>query len=377
MKKLLTIFLAFALLLGLTACGTNHETPSATAAPSKPTPTEPAPTEPVPTEPSLDDIFKAFPRALADLGYFRSPEELDAYRVFCWCQLDVEPVSTEDIWDGETSTQKIIKTYAVDALDGKTKQYFGRTWQYDTMTKTNEFDDAEYHYDAAAGTVVVTYRGASGGPSEGEPEYTGYTAIDDTHFEIFYREKYYDKTVDVTICAEYTDGKYLISSQDMYGNIFKNYPELVTVDEMYTLGFFDSVEELTALQVFRWGQAHIQPIASSSLSYTYRISDYHDFTTRYLGRMFDYAEAQRDNGSEKIVYDDDAQTITVTYAGGMGGMSFEVAYLDYRQIDDTHFIITYETNFDEYPTYDYSVKTVVMEVEKAEGDFVILSHKKA
>lgn len=381
MKKQLALLLVFTLLFGLTACGENRNTAQepTSAAPTHTSPTEPAPTEAPPTEPSREEIFKTFPGMFAQLGNFRSPEELDAYRILRWCMKNIKPTATDGMSDEETGAPKVIHRYAVAALDAQTRAYFGRTWTYSEIVKREETDDAQYHYDAGADAVVVTYPGAYGGPSEAGPEYTGYRAIDDTHFEIFYRKKYYEKTVDVTICAEYADGKYRITSQDMYGNIFKNYPKLVTVDEMNSLGFFDSVDALTASQAFRWGQAHIEPIASNqeTRSYTYRVSDYHDFTTRYLGRMFDYADAQKDNGSEKIVYDEGAQTITVTYAGGMGGMSFTATYLDYRQVDDTHFTITYETNFDEYPTYDYSLKTVVMEVEKAEGDFVILSHKKA
>ena len=156
-------------------------------------------------------------------------------------------------------------------------------------------------------------------------------------------------------------------------NIFKNYPAVITTDEMDSLGFFNSVNDLNVYKVFAWAIGHINPTSTSqdNLTRTYSVSSLNSFTNKYLGRTFDYSLAQKDNGSEKVVYDTTAQTVTITYAGGMGGMDFYANYIGYKQIDDTHFTITYETN------YDYRPKTAIIEIEKVNGNYIITAHKEA
>ena len=156
-------------------------------------------------------------------------------------------------------------------------------------------------------------------------------------------------------------------------NIFKNYPAIITTDEMDSLGFFNSVNDLNAYKVFVWAIGHINPTNTSqdNLTRTYSVSSLNSFTNKYLGRTFDYSLAQKDNGSEKVVYDATAQTVTITYAGGMGGMDFYANYVGYKQIDDTHFTITYETN------YDYRPKTAIITIEKVGENYIITAHKEA
>lgn len=160
-------------------------------------------------------------------------------------------------------------------------------------------------------------------------------------------------------------------------NIFKNYPAIITTDEMDSLGFFNSVNDLNAYKVFVWAIGHINPTNTSqdNLTRTYSVSSLNSFTNKYLGRTFDYSLAQKDNGSEKVVYDATAQTVTITYAGGSGGMGFDTKYVGYEQIDDNHFVVTYETNYDAWPTYDYSNKNVVIEIEKVNDNYIITAHK--
>lgn len=162
-------------------------------------------------------------------------------------------------------------------------------------------------------------------------------------------------------------------------NIFKNYPAVITTDEMDSLGFFNSVNDLNVYKVFVWAIGHINPTSTSqdNLTRSYSVSSLNSFTNKYLGRTFDYSLAQKDNGSEKVVYDATAQTVTITYAGGMGGMGFDTKYVGYEQIDDNHFVVTYETNYDAWPTYDYSNKNVVIEIEKVNDNYIITAHKKA
>lgn len=162
-------------------------------------------------------------------------------------------------------------------------------------------------------------------------------------------------------------------------NIFKNYPAIITTDEIDSLGFFNSVNDLNVYKVFAWAIGHIEPTSTSqdNLTCTYSVSSLNGFTNKYLGCTFDYSLAEKDNGSEKVVYDATAQTVTITYAGGMGGMDFSTKYVGYEQIDDNHFVVTYETNYDAWPTYDYSNKNVVIEIEKVNDNYIITAHKKA
>ena len=154
-------------------------------------------------------------------------------------------------------------------------------------------------------------------------------------------------------------------------NIFKDYPNVILGSEMGTLGFFNSASELQASKIVYRADGLVTPVSTteSPLSYTYSVSSLNAFTNKYLGRTFDYSTAVKDNGSEKIEYNADAQTVTITFVGGMGGMTYTNTYIGYEQIDDTHFVITYETNF------EYRPKTAKMEIEKVGNNYIVTSNK--
>ena len=166
---------------------------------------------------SLESKFKYYPNIVSGLGFFNSTNDLTAYTVFTWWMDNesVQPSKTESFWDTENYIDVIKHTYPVSSLNEYTNKYFGRTWDYSTIVKSNEYDEAQYSYDAATQSVIVTYLGASGGPSSGggaSNTYKGYTAIDNTHFEITYSTNYMGQSINVIIKVELKGDKFIITS---------------------------------------------------------------------------------------------------------------------------------------------------------------------
>ncbi len=338
----------------------------------------------------IEDALKTYPRAIESLPFFDTVTELDAYDIVVWCKESVQAAKTYSLWDELLCVDVISHHYDKNEFDKITNKYFGHSWDYSTIENANDFDKAEYSYDAEAETVVITIMGAYGGPSDGDSsdlEYKGYTEIDATHFEVTYTRYFYKQNGekeldDVKIGVELKDGMPFVTShkrvEPTLDDLFKNYPYVLMPDEVTALGFFDSVNELTAGKVFMLAQDQVYADGTKNDGNTriFKVETLNAYTTKYFGRNFDYSTAVKDNGSEKIEYNADAGEVYLTLAGGMGGMGFEHEYVGYEKIDDTHFVVSYKTNYDGAPNYDYSVKSAKMEIELIDGNYVIVSNKK-
>ncbi len=340
---------------------------------------------------TLDNVFETYLYGIDDLPFFDTVDELDAYDLVVWLKRKVDVLDTKSHWDQDLCVDVINHYYDKNEFDKTTNKYFGKTWDYGTIEKTSDYDEAEYSYDPDAQMVVITYTGAYGGPtgeSSSGVKYKGYTEIDDTHFEVTYERYFFmsdaEKELnDVKIGVELKDGMPIITShkrvQPTLDDIFKNYPYIIMPDEVVALGFFDSVNDLTAGKVFMLAQDQVYAdgVKNDGNTNVYFVETLNAYTKKYFGRIFDYSTAVKDNGSEKIEYNADAGEVYLTLVGGMGGMSFEHEYAGYEKIDDTHFVINYKTNYDGAPSYDYSVKSAKMEIELIDGNYVIVSNKKA
>lgn len=190
---------------------------------------------------SLESKFRSLPSNIHDLGFFTSVDQLSAYGVFSWAMEHIMPTGETKDFDNYVFTY----TYSVSDLDALSNRYLGRTWDYSSVAGSDSYSGAEYAYDAGTNTVTVTYRGAFG-DAPPEVTYTGYTAIDDTHYEVAYSKCYLGNTpMDVVIQVELTGDKILIISQQakantdgdteaasLYYDLFRVTASDLTVDEI-------------------------------------------------------------------------------------------------------------------------------------------------
>ncbi len=232
MKKLTIILLITVMVLSFAACGGNGKSTvsdvltessgsvDASYATEDTDLSEDASVSTEATPSDLESRFKHYPNIVDGLGYFDSTDTLTAYAVFTWW-MDFEstqPDKTESFWDDENCIDVFNHTYPVSELNEYTEKYLGRTWDYSTIVKTEEYDEAQYSYDPDSQAVVVTYMGALGGPSEdggGSKTYEGYTAIDGTRYEITYSTQYMGRPVDAVIVVEAKGDNYVIVSHGL------------------------------------------------------------------------------------------------------------------------------------------------------------------
>lgn len=150
-------------------------------------------------QPTLDDVFRAYPPVMMELGYFESADTLFVAEVLYWCQQNVDPQARD--FNEETSVLTLV--YSVPALDAFTTRYLGCTFDFASLS---EFDE-EVLYDAEAKTLTLL-TGGSGGPLP-EVTYNGYTTIDTTHFEISYTIDDFGYITKRTLGIELKDGTYI------------------------------------------------------------------------------------------------------------------------------------------------------------------------
>lgn len=152
--------------------------------------------------------------------------------------------------------------------------------------------------------------------------------------------------------------------------------------EEYTNGIlglpaFDSVNELTATDVFKWvifyQQTYtVKPIEQSYdeiweiVRKVYSISDIDAYTTELLNCTRDYSVLDGDiiGGMYKCAYDATNKTITIESAGGFG--SWGPIYKGYKQIDSTHYVVAYDT--------EGGPNGNTFEVELIDGKYVIVAN---
>ena len=158
-------------------------------------------------------------------------------------------------------------------------------------------------------------------------------------------------------------------------NLFKNYP-----DVLHTLGWFSSVDDLTALRMFDWAINHIETVGETKdmenfiFSYTYSVEDLDKKTVSYFDKAWDYSTIATSEPSNGIgyAYSDVDKTVTVIYYGAFGDAGPEVKYESYKALDDTHFEITYSKAY-----WGEEPFKVIIKVELQGDTFVVTAQEKA
>ena len=157
-------------------------------------------------------------------------------------------------------------------------------------------------------------------------------------------------------------------------DVFKTYPSFVMKSIFGSLCYFDSADTLKVRDVFIWAQYHIKGTYVSETDETiYAVSDLDAFTEKYLGRTFDYSLATGSNGIIKVAYNEADQTVSYKIIVAAGGPYYVTEYVGYEQIDDTHFVIKYKTD---YPN-EIDLVDAMIEIEKSGDNFIITAIKKA
>lgn len=144
-----------------------------------------------------------------------------------------------------------------------------------------------------------------------------------------------------------------------------------------SLAYFDSVDQLDALNVLGWcwlgGVEPIETVEEGALlRRTYAVSDLDAYTTKTLGRTWDYFEVDGQSlwGVFNYTYDAAANTVIEECHAGMGIGVGSGQYRGYQQMDDTHFAVTYLVE------YQGEVRSTdnVMVVELVNGQYIIVAN---
>ena len=147
-----------------------------------------------------------------------------------------------------------------------------------------------------------------------------------------------------------------------------------------SLAYFDSVDQLDALNVLGWcwfgGVEPIETVEEGALlRRTYAVSDLDAYTTKTLGRTWDYFEVDGQSlwGVFNYTYDAAANTVIEECHAGMGIGVGSGQYRGYQQMDDTHFAVTYLVE------YQGEVRSTdnVMVVELVNGQYIIVANYSA
>ena len=351
MKKIIALLLALSMLFALTACGGDDETTPTGESTGETTSTTESTTN---TTDGTEDSTQGTTEGTTDTETTEPPTTspaTDAPHTHSY---------SSKVTKAATCTAKGVKTYTCSCGNSYTEDIKATGHSYSEKVAENPTCTGTGVKLFTCGNCGDTYKEniAATGHSWGEWKQTtapSYTA----------------KGEETRTCGKCSATETRDIAQLSLDNIFKDYPNVILGSEMGTLGFFNSASELQASKIVYRADGLVTPVSTteSPLSYTYSVSSLNAFTNKYLGRTFDYSTAVKDNGSEKIEYNADAQTVTITFVGGMGGMPYTNTYIGYEQIDDTHFVITYETNF------EYRPKTAKMEIEKVGSNYIVTSNK--
>ena len=156
--------------------------------------------------------------------------------------------------------------------------------------------------------------------------------------------------------------------------------------------YFDSTDKLTPENIVEWIDGGRTPVESvqgnrdveieingrkdTMLARDYKVADIDAFTTSVFGRTYDFTKMnlQYYDGSHWFQYDAKNKTVTIFMWGGAGGPTPEPIYRGYTQIDDTHFVITYDTRY--YWSDELEDEGLTIEVELINGKYIIVAHRK-
>ena len=155
----------------------------------------------------------------------------------------------------------------------------------------------------------------------------------------------------------------------------KDYPDM-----LHTLGYFSSVDNLTAVSIFDWATSHMEPVSETKdmenfiFSYTYSIEKLDALTVSYFGKTWDYSTMEIVGTPGSIEYRCNAAegTATVVYYGAFGDAPPEVSYEGCAVVDDTHFEVTYSKAY-----WGEAPFKVVLKLELQEGRLIVTAQEKA
>ena len=138
---------------------------------------------------------------------------------------------------------------------------------------------------------------------------------------------------------------------------------------------YDSVDQLSAGFLFDWLFSRVDTVADDwneetcEITRIYSIDALDAFTTYYLGTTFDYLYFI--NANDHMEYDAENHCL-IWHTYGAGG-GYEMAFVSYEQIDETHYVLHYSaTDMDEETPAYYGTLTLCLEDQR----FIIESHKK-
>lgn len=142
------------------------------------------------------------------------------------------------------------------------------------------------------------------------------------------------------------------------------------------VGSFESADEINAMNIFLiyWMYGSHTEDENSNV---YAIKELDAFSTAIFGHKWDYSVIDGKTfffNTMTCSYDAEKQTITITSLpgiGGMGGGFSNALYRGYEQIDDTHFVVTYDLEFEGIPLS--SGNTFV--VELINGKYIITANR--
>jgi len=107
---------------------------------------------------------------------------------------------------------------------------------------------------------------------------------------------------------------------------------------------------------------------------TFKIENLNTFTKKYFDCTLDYSNTSAQHGT--LIYDFNSNSITYVRDMSFGGSPRSVVYTGYTQIDDTHYIISYD-EYDFFEPSDSPIASGTITVESRGGNYIILSHQYA
>lgn len=139
---------------------------------------------------------------------------------------------------------------------------------------------------------------------------------------------------------------------------------LAYTDEISWLGYFSSVDKLSAMKVLEWCKMAVDPIETGEYeaidpdtneSYTckrtvYAVSDLDAHTLNTLGRVWDYSvlEGQSLRESRTLHYDAQANTVIEDFDTRYAGMGLNIGvpyYVSHKEVEDNRFEIIYDLDY--------------------------------
>ncbi len=155
---------------------------------------------------------------------------------------------------------------------------------------------------------------------------------------------------------------------DPYHRLFESYPE-----KLMFFTDFENIENVSRMDLFFWGESQVEQIEfipdydNMIYTYIYNASDIASVIKSYFGIDFDFTAVAGRQDAVEIVYDAEADAVTVIYYGGFGFGGPSPIYEGYEQIDETHFVI----NYSEFES-DWKGQ---LDVELVDGNYIVTAKR--